>query len=113
MARVLRRGDVVWAHLGQARGSEQKGHWPVLVLSRTSFNRRSGTVVTAALTSRKPGAGYPLTVELESSGLPRRSWVRNHQIRTLSVDRLGKKITSVSPEELASVVRGLFEIIGR
>ncbi len=112
MARVLRRGDVVWAHLGSTRGREQKGHRPVVVLSRSIFNTRSGTVIAAALTSRQPSAGYPLTLEIESTKLPKRSWIKISQVRTLSTKRLGRKITSVRPEELTTVVRGLYTIIG-
>ena len=103
----------MWAHLGAGRGHEQSGHRPVLVLSKTSFNRRSNTVIATILTSQKPSVGYPLALEVDSSKLPKRSWIRIHQVQTLSVYRLGRKITSVSPEELASVVRGLNEIIGR
>ena len=112
MARVLRRGDVVWAHLGSTRGREQKGHRPVVVLSRSLFNRRSGTVIAAAVTSQEPATGYPLVLELESTKLPKRSWIKISQVRTLSTKRLCKKITSVTPEELDSVVRGLYRIIG-
>ena len=112
MARILRRGDVVWAHLGPTPGREQKGHRPVVVLSRSVFNRTSGTVIAAALTSRQPAAGYPLTLEIESTKLPKRSWIKISQIRTLSTKRLGKTITTVKPEELSSTVRGLNKIIG-
>jgi len=38
--------------------------------------------------------------------------VKISQIRTLSTERIGKKIGSVDPEELAHVIEGLNEIIG-
>jgi mRNA-degrading endonuclease toxin of MazEF toxin-antitoxin module len=44
--------------------------------------------------------------------LPKVSWVKISQIRTLSVERIGKRIGRTSPEELAQVVEGLNEIIG-
>ncbi len=112
MARVLKRGDVVWAKLGPTRGRQQRGHRPVVVLSRSVFNTRSGTVIAAALTSREPAAGFPLTLEIESGKLPKRSWIKIGQIRTLSTGRLGKRITSVTPEEIGMAVRGLYRIIG-
>jgi len=38
--------------------------------------------------------------------------VKISQIRTLAVERLGKRLGRVSPEETAHVVEGLNEIIG-
>ena len=111
MARIL-RGDVVWADLNPVRGSEQAGKRPVLILSHEVFNERSGTVIAVALTSQAQRAGFPLTLELSDSKLPKKSWVKISQIRTLSIKRLGKKAGRVSAEELALVVEGLTEIIG-
>jgi mRNA interferase MazF len=111
VARVL-RGDVRWADLGPTRGSEQAGRRPVLVLSRDVFNERSGTVIAAAVTSQPQRAGFPLTLQLTDSGLPKRSWVKISQIRTLAVERLGARLARAAPEELAQVVDGLLEIIG-
>ncbi|MBD3276861.1 MAG: type II toxin-antitoxin system PemK/MazF family toxin [Candidatus Aegiribacteria sp.] len=111
MAGIL-RGDILWADLNPAIGHEQSGKRPVLVLSNDVFNDRSGTVIAVALTSKEPRAGFPLTFELASSSLPKRSWVKISQIRTLSVKRIGDKITRISPEELSTILAGLNEIIG-
>jgi mRNA interferase MazF len=111
MARVL-RGEVRWADLNPVRGHEQAGERPVLVLSHDVFNERSGTVIAVALTSQEPRAGYPLTVELTSPKLPKRSWVKTGQLRTLSTERVGRRLGRVSEEELAQVIDGLFELIG-
>jgi len=62
-----------------------------------------------ALTSQPQRAGFPLTVELKTGKLPKRSWVKISQIRTLSVERIGKKISRASPEELVRIVEGLNE----
>lgn len=110
MARIL-RGDVVWADLSPATGRQQAGSRPVVILSHDVFNERSGTVIAVALTSQEPRAGFPLTVELAATRMPKRSWVRVSQIRTLSVERLGKRIARASPEELDEIVQGLNEII--
>ncbi len=111
MARIL-RGEIRWADLNPVRGSEQAGVRPVLVLSADVFNERSGTVIAVAITSQQPRAGFPLTLELGAKGLPKLSWVKISQIRTLSVDRIGKKLGRASPEELAQVIEGLNEIVG-
>jgi mRNA interferase MazF len=111
MARIL-RGDIRWAALDPTRGSEQAGLRPVLVLSEDVFNERSGTVVAVALTSQEPRAGFPLTLESSAAGLPKRSWIKISQIRTLSTERLGKRIARSSEEEMARVILGLNEILG-
>src|SRR2546427_10331500 len=108
MARIL-RGEIRWADLNPVRGREQAGQRPVLVLSQDVFNERSGTVIAVALTSQPQRAGFPLTLELEGTGLPKRSWIKISQIRTLAVERLGKRIGRASAEHVARVVEGLNE----
>lgn len=110
MARIL-RGDVLWAALDPVRGREQAGRRPVLVLSHEVFNERSGTVIAVAISSEAPRAGYPLTVALGSEELPKKSWVKVSQIRTLSTARLGRRIGRVSFEEIELVIQSLHEII--
>jgi mRNA interferase MazF len=58
MAQIL-RGDIYWADLDPAKGHEQSGQRPVLVLSNDIFNQRSGTVIAMALTSQPQRAGFP------------------------------------------------------
>ena len=111
MARIL-RGEIRWADLNPVRGRKQAGQRPVLILSQDVFNERSGTVIAVALTSQPQRAGFPLTLELHAKGLPKKSWVKISQIRTLAVERIGKTIGRASPEELAQVIEGLNEIIG-
>jgi mRNA interferase MazF len=111
VARIL-RGDIRWADLDPTRGHEQSGQRPVLILSADVFNERSGTVIAVALTSQPQRAGFPLTLQLDSTRLPKPSWVKISQIRTLSVQRIGKKLAAVTPEEVARVIDGLNEILG-
>jgi mRNA interferase MazF len=111
LARIL-RGEIRWADLNPVRGHEQAGSRPVLVLSHDVFNERSGTVIAVALTSQPQRAGFPLTLELQAAKLPKRSWVKISQIRTLSVERIGARLGRATPEEVAQVVEGLNEIVG-
>ena len=111
MARIL-RGEIRWADLNPVRGREQSGQRPILVLSHDVFNDRSGTVIAVALTSKEPRAGFPLIVESTARGLPKRSWVKVSQIRTLAVERIGRLVAHASAEEVARVLEGFDEIIG-
>jgi len=111
MARIL-RGEIWWADLNPTRGHEQAGLRPVVVVSRDIFNERSGTVIAMAMTSQPQRAGFPLTLELDGAQLPKRSWVKISQIRTLAVERLTRRISALTPEDLSRLVEGLNEIIG-
>lgn len=111
MARVL-RVEVRWADVDLVRGREQSGHRPVVVLSEDVFNERSGTAIAVAVTSQQPSAGFPLTLEIQSTRLPKRSWAKVGQVRTLSTARLGGRLGRLSPEEVELVLAGLNEILG-
>lgn len=110
MARIL-RGDVVWADLNPTIGHEQTGHRPVVVISADVFNERSGTVIAMALTSQPQRSGFPLTLELKTSKLGKSAWVKISQIRTLSTQRLGKRIGKVSADEMDRLIEGLNDIV--
>jgi mRNA interferase MazF len=110
MARIL-RGEIRWADLNPVRGHEKAGLRPVLILSHDIFNERSGTVIAVAITSQPQRAGFPLTLELKSPNLPKKSWLKISQIRTLSIERIGKVIGKASLEELNQTIEGLNEII--
>jgi len=111
MASVL-RGEIRWADLNPTRGREQAGTRPVVILSHDVFNERSGTVIAMAVTSQAQRAGFPLSLELESGNLPKQSWVKLSQIRTLSVERIGDVIDVLPPEVISRLIDGLNEIIG-
>jgi mRNA interferase MazF len=111
MARIL-RGDIYWADLNPVRGREQAGPRPVLILSHDLFNRRSETVIAMAITSQPPKAGFPLTLALPDDLLPKPSWLKISQVRTISVERLGGRIAAVDAEVLSQAIEGLLELLG-
>lgn len=110
MARIL-RGEVYWADLNPVKGQEQAGRRPVLVVSHDVFNERSGTVIAMAITSQAQRAGFPLNLEITEAGMPKRSWLKISQVRTLSVLRLGERIATLSPEFMNEAIDGLNEIV--
>ena len=112
MARIL-RGDVFWADLNPTKGQEQAGRRPVLVVSHDVFNDRSGTVIAMAITGQPQRAGFPLTLEIADSEMPKKSWVKISQVRTLSVLRLDERITNLPPEFVNRALDGLNEIVGK
>lgn len=94
MARIL-RGEVYWADLDPVRGSEQ-----------------AGSVIALAISGQPQRAGFPLTHRLQTVRLPKPSWVKISQVRTLSTERLGRRLGAVSSEELDQIVEGLFDLVG-
>ena len=112
MGRGVLRGDILWAELDPVVGHEQAGRRPVVVLSQDVFNARTDTVIAMALTAQEPRVSFPLSLEVTSTRLPDRSWVKIGQVRTLAVQRLGRRIGRMSPEELDKLIEGLNEIIG-
>lgn len=108
----IKRGDIYWADLNPVRGSEQAGVRPILIISQDILNKSSGTVIALAITSQKPKVGFPLVLEITSVKLPKLSWIKLSQIRTLATERLGKKLGQLSKEELRLVIEGLNEIVG-
>ena len=111
MARIL-RGDIYWADLESARGREQTGRRPVLVISHELFNSHSGTVIALAITSQPQRAGFPLTYALPEPILPKPSWVKISQVRTLSTERLRHRLARIAETDVNRIVEGLADIVG-
>ena len=111
MARIL-RGDIYWADLEPTKGREQAGRRPVLVLSHEVFNSHSGTVIALAITSQPQRAGFPLTYALPGTLLPKPSWVKISQVRTLSTERLSHRIAHLDEAEVNRILEGLQDIVG-
>ena len=110
MANIL-RGEIYWADLDPVRGREQAGLRPVLILSNDLFNRRSGTVIAMAITSQPQRSGFPLTFSLPPEKLPKPSWIKVSQVRTITIERLGKRLAVVENEQMDQIVDGLIELI--
>lgn len=111
MAHIL-RGDVYWADLEPTKGREQAGRRPVLVISHEVFNSHSGTVIALAITGQPQRAGFPLSCALPEKLLPKPSWVKISQIRTLSTERLGHRITRIEDTDVNRMIEGLLDIVG-
>jgi mRNA interferase MazF len=105
------RGEIYWADWSPVRGREQAGLRPVLILSNDLFNRRSGTAIAMAITSQPQRAGFPLTFTLPENRLSKPSWVKISQVRTISVERLGKRMGALEKEDLDRILDGLVELI--
>jgi len=105
------RGEIYWADLEPVRGREQGRVRPVLILSHDIFNQRSETVIVMAITSRPQRAGFPLTWRLPPDILPKESWVKISQIRTISAKRLGSRVGRLASTDLENLVNGFLQLV--
>ena len=112
MARRILKKSIHWAKLDPTLGTEQAGTRPVLVVSIDSFNKNSNSVIALAITSKKPKVKYPLVFKLSDSLLPKPSWVKITQIRTLSVERLGRFIAAIDDEQFEQIMSGFNRLCG-
>ena len=110
--KILRR-EIYWANLNPTKGREQGGIRPVLIISNNIFNQRSGTVVALAITSVEPRVKYPLIKELTCSSLPKRSWVKITQIRTISTERIENYIGQIDLAQMDAIVLAIDDLIKR
>jgi mRNA interferase MazF len=105
-------GEVYWIDFDPARGSEQAGRRPAVVVSRDEYNKMMPTVVVAAITS-SPAAvekrkNSPVCVYLPAgSPTPQDSLVLAFQIMTASNDRLMDYIGKLSSVQLTKVKAAL------
>jgi mRNA interferase MazF len=89
-------------------GSEQSGKRPVLVVSRETANEALPVITVIPLTGRKRGRRiYPNEALLPkgAAGLRRDSIAMAHQLRTLSKQRLGKRLGTVKEPDLRRAIR--------
>lgn len=103
MTRV-RRGDVFMVDFNPARGNEQAGFRPAVVIQNDTGNRYSLTTIVATVTTMMHKI-YPFLVHLDEGeeGLEKESVVNLAQILTVDKSRLVKKLGSLSAEKMERV----------
>ncbi|MDR1364030.1 MAG: type II toxin-antitoxin system PemK/MazF family toxin [Oscillospiraceae bacterium] len=109
----IKKGDIFYADLEPALGSEQGGVRPVLIVQNNVGNKFSPTVIAAAITSRQKGE-LPTHVPIKAlgSGLLKDSVVLLEQIRTLDKRRLKTKLGAIDSMSLGRINEGLSVSLG-
>ncbi len=110
----IQRGDIYFANLSPAAGSEQSGVRPVLVIQNNIGNRHSPTIITAAITGYMKGGRQPTHVRLKGAacGLFQDSTVLLEQLRTLDRSRLRAYMGNVGTDKMREVNDALAISIG-
>ena len=102
-----RRGDVWLVNWNPARGSEQAGRRPVLVIQNDIGNEKAPTTIVAAISSTV--RVYPMNVRVKppEGGLERPSIIKTSQILTISKKRLEKRLGGLSQQRMDEVDRAI------
>jgi mRNA interferase MazF len=95
-----------------ARGSEQAGVRPAVVVSNDVNNQHSSVVIVAAMTRTIPQRNYPQNVDMPAGILPDRGTILGNQLYTVSVERLGDFRGELDPQKRDELDRALLISLG-
>lgn len=111
----LKRGEIYEVDWNPARGSEQAGVRPALVIQNDIGNAVAAYNVTIVLAISSKLKGYPAMVRVEPSpqnGLTAPSEINTGAVMTVAKDRLTKRVGQISAEDLRLVEDKLAYILG-
>ena len=99
------RGEIYWVNFEPARGVEQGGRRPALVVQNNRGNENSSYTVVVAISSAPLPRVYPFTVPLAKGdgNLPRDGHVNCAQLLTIDQGRLEKRIGALNAEIVRQV----------
>ena len=102
-----RRGEVWLVNWNPARGSEQAGKRPALVIQNDIGNEKAPTTIVSAISSSVQL--FPINVEINppEGGLDHPSIIKTSQILTIARERLEKRLGRVSKEKMNDVDRAI------
>ena len=108
----MKQGEIWRANLDPSKGSEQAGFRPVVILSGNLLNQHLPIVIVVPLTTKiKNYMGNPVLRPTKDNFLKLESEMLIFHIRSVSKDRLTKKLGTIEPSELERAVRTLNDIL--
>ena len=108
----MKQAEIWYANLNPIVGSEQSGHRPVLIISGNMLNKYLNIVIMCPLTTKIKNYKGNLVIEpTKQNGLTSKSEILTFHIRSISKDRLIKKIGSITEDEIEQIKVGLNEIL--
>ena len=108
----MKQGELWYANLNPTIGSEQSGIRPLLIISGNLLNSYLNVVICCPLTTKvKNYKGNLVLQPNNENNLSETSEVLTFHVRTVSKERLVKKIGNISKEELHQVKKCLDEIL--
>lgn len=107
--RSVERGEVYYVELGEGIGSEQSGSRPCVIIQNDKGNKNSPTTIVALITKVHKNSHLPVHVPIstQESGLPMDSVILAEQIRTISKQRLGRRVSKLNYNVMEKVNNAL------
>ncbi|MGO9162826.1 MAG: type II toxin-antitoxin system PemK/MazF family toxin [Streptosporangiaceae bacterium] len=109
----MRRGEIVTVSLDPARGSEASKTRPAVIVSNDAANatasRLGRGVITVVPVTSNITRVYPFQVLLPASetGLPQDSKAQAEQVRSVAVERIGRRIGQAPPALISELDQAL------
>lgn len=108
----MRQGEIWFADLNPTKGSEQAGFRPIVILSGNLLNKYLSVVISAPLTSKiKNYQGNPVIEPNDRNGLTKSSELMMFHIRSISKERLVRKVGEISSNELKKALETLDDLM--
>ena len=108
----MKQGEIWLADLNPAKGSEQAGFRPAVIISGNLLNQYLPIVIVMPLTSSiKRYKGNPVLSPDKTNGLKNESEILVFHIRSVSKDRLIKLIGRIENVELELILKTLNDIL--
>lgn len=108
-----RRGEIWLVDLNPTRGHEQSGIRPAVIISVDEFNScPADLVVVVPITSKNKNIPLHVEIQPENSGLAKTSFAKPEDIRSISKERLVKKIGQLPKEKLKELEEKIRILLG-
>ena len=108
----MKQGEIWYADLNPTKGSEQAGMRPVVVVSGNLLNQHLTIVIVVPLTTKvKRYKGNPVLMPTQTNGLQNESEMLVFHIRSVSKDRLIRKVGDIEADELDRAMKTLNDVL--
>lgn len=108
----MRQGEIWEMYFDPTQGSEQSGRRPAVIISGNLLNKYLKVVIVCPLTTKVKNYKGNVVIDPDSvNGLYTQSEVLVFHVRSVSKDRLKKKLGSISAAQLGEIKQGLDDIL--
>lgn len=108
----MKQAEIWYADLNPVKGSAQAGVRPVVIVSGNMLNQLLPVCIVIPLTTKiKRYKGNPILTPTKLNGLQTESEMLVFHVRSISKDRLVRKVGSIQRDELERALATLHDIL--
>lgn len=108
----MKQREIWYADLNPVKGSGQEGYRPVVIISGNVVNTLLNVVIACPLTTKiKEYKGNIVLEPGHENGLAQKSEILIFHVRSISKERLVKKMGTITPQQLEKLKQGLNDIL--